>query len=306
MTTINVSNQELETKILEVGSLLGKSSKLVNSDSDLEVCANEIKTGLAHVSDLLKANYPRCDLRKKMIRAVEKSFNQVDSGVELLLEKEISTVNFYTMVAENLTRLQKVKSHIEKLSEERSRIEKKQREKAGIFDGYSTKNYDIKQSPVSKALDVIDKSAHLISMYANYSRELPATEVEANKLGAYIITRMPILPITNPMVYAEDFEKVGFTTKKLGYYAVLENQIIIGIHAKKAKEMNKTTEEFFDIVKTTVQRQMGIVLDTIGNPTGYKNSGYTYFWLVPERSIDALRTKVQKPLNVKNWHFAFR
>jgi len=271
---------------------------------------------LSAIRDKLK-EYPKTELRDKNVLRLDKTYNSVMSALDLYQNDEIDKKEFASFFAKAISRLNKISSSIDNLNLEKAKKEEKKKENQGkkgvalaaksIFDHYDSKDYEDAPPKEDSIMKLLNDAGSAINTYQKYSRQLPATEVESNKMGDFIIHRMPILALTNPLVTSDEYEKAGFITKRIGYYAVVENQLVVGIHSNKIKTTKKIDPKtYLAFLKSKIEREMHTTYQVVGQPTGYKNSGYIYFWLVPERNIDQLRVKAHKPLTVKQWHFAFR
>lgn len=284
-----------------------------NSFNELRNLQNIIEESRDKLKD-----YPRTELRATVMLKLDKIYNGTSSALDLLSREEFDKKDTKKYLEKLTSRLHKIDKVISSLEEERLKAIKKKEEEGSsknkkgvfagrnIFDLYDSKDYVETPPKDDSVIKAINNSEDVIKHYQKYARQLPATEADSESMGDFIINRMPVVALTDPAVNAEEWDRGGFITKSIGFYAVLENQLIIGVHENKLKKKKADPKTYMHAVLSKVQRELHKKLDIIGSPTGYKNSGYIYYWVVPEKNIDQFHARNRKPLKVKKWYFAFR
>lgn len=288
-----------------------KASKILEQDLDTIADLRYVCATLEIARALLKEDFPKSSLRDETILRLDKVYNSTASIMDLVARDEIGRKEAAAYLGKAATRTSKLIKNYKELVEARAKKAQSQNKElesaAGVFDYYNTKDYDEgKPGKVDSVIEVINKSAGAIAEYQKYARQLPATEADSLRMGDFILQKMPIVAMTDPIATPQDFEKGGFTVKPIGFYSVLENQLVLGIHSNRLKEKKVDPETFKTYVIEKLQRELGNRLVVVGKAMGYKNSGYIYYWLVPEKNVDRFRNRAHKPLTVKQWHFAFK
>lgn len=310
LTAKSITSEEALRKAKKVIASV-QASKLVNQDLDTLADLRTVCASLEAARSLLKDDFSKSSLRDETILRLDKVYNSTVSMVDLVSRDEVDRKEAAAYLSKAATRASKLiknyKALVEAKHKKATKTKKDLEQAAGAFDYYNTKDYhDDKPGKVDTVIELINKSGDVISEYQKYARQLPATEADSLKMGDFIMQRMPIVAMTDPIATPQDFEKGGFTIKPIGFYSVLENQLVLGIHANRLKAKKVDPETFKTYVIEKLQRELNKKLIVIGKPMGYKTSGYIYYWLVPEQNVDRFRTRAHKPLTVKQWHFAFK
>lgn len=310
LTAKSITSEEALRKARKVIASV-HASKLVNQDLDTLSSLRTVCATLEVARNLLKDDFAKSDLRDENILRLDKVYNSTVSMIDLVSRDEIDRKEAAEYLSKCVSRTEKLVKGYAKLVEARTKKATKRtldiENAAGVFDYYKTEDYtDGKPEKTDTVIEVINKSAGAISEYQKYARQLPATEADSLKMGDFILQRMPIVAMTDPIATPEDFTKGGFVVKPIGFYSVLENQLVLGIHTNRLKNKNIDPKTYQTYVIEKLEREVHTKLIAIGKPMGYKNSGYTYYWLVPEKTVDNFRTRAHKPLTVKQWHFAFK
>ena len=319
MSMLTAEKSNLETSLKKAKSVISsvEVSKLKLKDEKSFESLRRVQTLMVEARDHL-ASYPRTELRKEAMLRVDKIFNATASAIDLIERDEYSSKDTQTFVEKLNSRVRRVYTTIGALNAERDKsVKKKEAEGStnrskgvfagrGIFDYYDSKDYVDEAPKDDNVMKAINNSEDVIKHYQKFAKQLPATEADAQRMGDFILQRMPVVALTDPAVTAPEFEKAGFVTRPIGFYAVLENQLIMGIRENVLKTKKMDPKTYAKFVLQKVEREMHAKYQMIGQPTGYKNSGYVYYWLVPEKNIDQLRTRAHKALTVKRWYFAFK
>jgi len=310
LTAKSLTSEEALRKAKKVIASV-QASKLAEQDVNALASLRLVCATLEKARDLLKDDFPKSSLRDDAILRLDKVYNSTISMVDLISRDDVDRKEIASYLSKASSRSSKLVKNFKALVEARAKKEQSKNKQlesaAGVFDYYSSKNYnDGKPERTDSVLEVINKSEGAISEYQKYARQLPATEADSLRMGDFILQKMPIVAMTETIATPQDFEKGGFTVKPIGFYSVLENQLVLGIHANRLKTKKVDPETFKTYVIEKLQRELGKRLVVIGKPMGYKNSGYIYYWLVPEQNVDRFRNRTHKPLTIKQWHFAFK
>jgi hypothetical protein len=135
---------------------------------------------------------------------------------------------------------------------------------------------------------------------------------------AFAIARVPIVVIPSKgFLNTEALSQSGFKADSVGGYAVIHNQLVLGINPKELIKLNKGQREqgkeiprekwleAADRVKKLIERQQKIKLTFVVDRP-YGGGGGAWFWLMPEREASLLKNAFPgRAINVKQWGFAF-
>jgi hypothetical protein len=115
----------------------------------------------------------------------------------------------------------------------------------------------------------------------------------------------------------EQLKQSGFKADTVGGYALLHNQLVLGINPQELLKLNKgQREEGKEIpraqwlggaerVKKMIEKQMKVKL-TFVDEKPYGGAGGAWFWLMPEREAAMLKNAFPgKAIHVQKWGFAF-
>lgn len=143
-----------------------------------------------------------------------------------------------------------------------------------------------------------DEAAEVIEQNKKESEKL-----DGLKDKPFMIARVPVVPADN-IVSVEKLRHAGFACESLGGYAVLKNQLVIGINPKSLTKKIKAPDEA-ERLRKQLQSHMKVPLQFVStSPFSYK--GASWFWLMSDRDINALtKTFPGGRLKVMRWGFAF-
>jgi len=182
-----------------------------------------------------------------------------------------------------------------------------------------------------KRLDSEKQLENLIKDVPNLLKRYSKNEKDLNLLIAknFIFARVPIIPLTTPPLLVDELKKFGFQVQTLGGYAVLENQLVLGLNFNFLKQLqedkatkNKKPVDIAEMIVGQLNKSSGKNYQILGdekNPSHSHKTG-SYFWLVPARMVNLMiqstGTKVKtnqgggiakaQRLTVKQWGFAFQ
>lgn len=254
---------------------------------------------LQDTHDKLKEEFKHSDERANILLGVSTIYNRTASVLDLASTKELQREEANTYVAKCIKHAARVKQLVGELrAKEQAKLEVKNQQLAAEYGGAD------KLQRSDKVIDIINKAGPTIQHYQKYASMMPHSAVDAKK--KFIILRAPVVAITNPIVSAEEYDKGGFTSTPVGFYSVIENQLIVGVNALLLKDQQINVEEFRKFVLETAGHKMNTRLITLGKPIGYKNSGYSFSWVIPEKELDHFRSMTHKVLTPTEWGWAFK
>lgn len=135
-------------------------------------------------------------------------------------------------------------------------------------------------------------------MYGDIEKVLQQTQKEADNINAlhrrpFVLTRVPLIPITKAILSVDALKLKGFKADNLGGYPVLHNQLVIGINksmlelkdAEKAKSITpQRMLEQAEKVKKMIEKQMGVKLYFV-DEKAYGAQGGAWYWVMSEREL---------------------
>ncbi len=153
-----------------------------------------------------------------------------------------------------------------------------------------------------KAADVIEK----------HSKE--QTKVTPIQNKPFIVLRLPVVPADGGLS-VDKLTRLGFSTENLSGYAVLHNQLVIGINpneligdtasSMRGETAAKKIREEAERIKKVLEKKTKVRLQFVSEKAFSFESG-TWFWLMPNREIDAFAKAFPgSHIKVQRWGFAF-
>lgn len=175
----------------------------------------------------------------------------------------------------------------------------------GLEKAQST-NSEIASIAMDQAMD--DAKSLVQRNRSKYKKLLPKAN---NSSLLYVVLRLPVIPLMAG-VREKDLKRIGIKTDKVGYYNVLNNQIILGINSEAVKgeiKRNKdikNVEGYATFTKKVLEQKLGTRLVSVGKPVHYlgKRTGFLYFWLMKESQYNKLSQLTSKALSTE-WGLAF-
>lgn len=214
----------------------------------------------------------------------------------------------------------------------------------GIFTGAATDKKSLTLIFAQKARNAIAEliaSAHdrktrleaeshtdsdLDSFYKKAEDVIQRNGTESEKLESikdkpFAIVRVPIVPVGTKMasnipmtLSIERLRRQGFKCESIGGYAVLQNQMVLGIASQGIKK-TKTSEIKTSKKSSEILEEAEHILKLISKETKSKlqfvsqkaigKNGASWFWIMPERELDMLAKVSGGTVNIPMWGFAF-
>ncbi len=163
----------------------------------------------------------------------------------------------------------------------------------------SSNNQDLEQF-FKQAGDVINKHAG------------ESTKLDAISKKPFVLARAPVVP-TGEFVNVEKLVQQGFKTDNLGGYAVLHNQLVIGINSahlgvansgKRDASRDAIIEEADTLRKKISKAKGEKFLFVSETPFKYKTG--SWFWIMSERDLNMLAKAFPGgKAKISRWGFAF-
>ena len=142
-----------------------------------------------------------------------------------------------------------------------------------------------------------EKNRKIIDSLSPHSNKVTIDKKASSKL--FILARVPIIVITNDK--ASYFKNAGFEIKELNRYIILEDQLLIGINTRKGSD-KATVAKVVESLNLNTHEKHRI----IGKPVPINNTGFMWFWVVPEKQVNHYQKMNSVYFNPKGWGFAFK
>ncbi len=293
MTTISDKTLDENVAAVDRGLRRVTASLIIDRDDAAMTRVLSIRETLATLVDQVKAELPRNDERKNLLLGLSIMHNNTASIIDLANEKELTVEAANEFVAKNQKRILKVSTLISSLREVAAKKSRASEETEIDSDGHTLQELVIMQD------DAIRK-------YQPYRELLPKTNREVNK--PFIIQRVPIQAKTKPFISPADFQKAGFNSTPIDeVYAVIENQMVLGLNVRKLREEKKDVKEYRKaIIKIISAKHHTKFIELSEMRPGLGNTGFVYSWIMEEKEYDRILKATHKRLNIVEWGFAFR
>jgi hypothetical protein len=157
------------------------------------------------------------------------------------------------------------------------------------------------------------------SYYADVTKVLAATQQQSQNLDGlktrpFVVARAPVIPMAKSGLNPTKLQQQGFKTDNMAGYPVMHNQLVLGINKSmlelKDKEKSKSIKSdrvFAEAlkVKAVIEKQTKQKLFFVDEkPHGA--SGGSWFWLMPEREINAFaKAFPDRHVSLLRFGFAF-
>lgn len=248
-------------------------------------------------------DYPRTNTRKTLNSTMAVVYNEAASIVDLLGSGDASKKDIVSFLENANSNLHSAMEIAKIAKNEKLKRTNPASEKAGIFDNYDTKNFST-EMPTDTVLKKLLESEPVIQNFQRYSMLLPHLESEVKNV--FSIKRLPVIAIFQNPITTQELEHSGFLVSKIGFYPILQNQIVVGLAEKKMAEKKMDSKKFLNTLLSKIERETHSKYQIIGKPTGFRQSGMLYYWLASENNINKMRAKVGKSFLVRQWQFPFR
>lgn len=158
-----------------------------------------------------------------------------------------------------------------------------------------------------------DEIENILEQTSKEGKALPSV-----KGKAFAIARVPVVVIpAKGFLDVDALKRGGFKVDRISDYALIHNQLVLGINPQELIKLNKgQREQGKEIprsqwlaaatkVKAIIEKQLKVKL-AIVDEKPYGAAGGAWFWLMPDREIVLLKNAFPgKAVHVKSWGFAF-
>lgn len=143
----------------------------------------------------------------------------------------------------------------------------------------------------------IEIDADSEDMYGDIAKVLKQTQKESDNLNAltkrpFVITRVPIIPLSKTTISIDKLKLKGFKADNLGGYPVLHNQLVLGINKSMLNQKDPSkpikSEDILEQakkVKSMIEKQYKMKLVFVDEKP-YGAQGGAWYWLMPERELN--------------------
>lgn len=201
----------------------------------------------------------------------------------------------------------------------RKKTEAEERSESLLGDDDFDEQVEKHSNKSEKNLDkLLEKAPSLIKKYSRASKLL--TEIYSKK---FILAKgIPVVPLTTPIMSFDELKKMQFPVDKIGQYTVIEDQMVLGINVRWAKQIKKDTkrtpsqfaEDMVKQMNARTNKHFMILGPAYGHKVGF------FFWIAPEHQVDLMikatgglrkakkggdHVPMNKRLVVTRWGFAF-
>lgn len=159
-----------------------------------------------------------------------------------------------------------------------------------------------------KMLAESQKDSDLDEFYKMADEVIKKNAGEADKLmsikdKAFVIARAPVVP-ADAQVNVEKLKRAGVKCESLAGYAVIHNQLVIGINGTKLPKGVKAPAEA-ERLRKGLEKQMGTKLQFV-SPKAAPYKGGAWFWLMSDRDLEIMaRAFPGGQIKVSIWGMAF-
>ena len=145
-----------------------------------------------------------------------------------------------------------------------------------------TKNEEESDDPE----EVSDKK--IATVYRKFQADMPKPAHSVKHLS--VMVDVPVLPVFQHPVDAGKLKRAGIAaTEFSGFYVVLENQRLIGMNTAALRKADMDFNEYLKSVLLALKNRTGKQwLQPCERAIAYRNDGYKYYWVMPERQLTVL------------------
>ncbi len=173
---------------------------------------------------------------------------------------------------------------------------------------------------INKIMAESSDSSDMDEVYRNAADVIQKNSQESHKLApikdkAYVFARVPVVP-ANDNISAEKLARAGMKVERIGNYPVFHNQLVVGISPKhllgehggavKGPTAAKAIRAEADRLRKALQKKLNVNLQFVSPDYSFSYGGGTWFWLMDDKSIDAMATALPGKVKITRWGFAFQ
>lgn len=314
---VRAKNQSQMTKLLPqlmVGSKQGPTEEQVRAKMEqriasLKILKDTLVKANMKVADLYMADkstrLKRLTTAKKSVEAILKEKlpqgvgRQVEACINELTSLREGVFTGAATTKKSLAVLASTEAvaHVERILETaQARLAKAKAEALGMPTAGSEEGLDFEE--VSKILKQTQKESKNIVQL---------------KTRPFVIARVPVIPITKGFINIERLKSQGMNVETIGGYAVVHNQLVIGINRSMLglsdSEKHRSTDpkriqaaalEILKSIQKTTKQKLQFVDDR-----AFGAVGGAWFWVMPERDLNLFASVMPgKVVHLERWGFA--
>lgn len=115
----------------------------------------------------------------------------------------------------------------------------------------------------------------------------------------FIIARLPVVP-ADSFISVDKLKKTGILCDSISGYAVINDQILLGI-SRKLLAPNLTVKDEAERLRKALQKETKTKLNFV-SPKAYAFKGRAWFWLMHDKDLDLLATACTgSQVNIQSW-----
>lgn len=140
-------------------------------------------------------------------------------------------------------------------------------------------------------------------------KETSKERVKLESLGTkpYTIARVPVVPVYQGYVNIDRAYQAGIHVESLGGYALVHNQMVIGISRTAVEEIKKgkmKSKQFLDTLLPSLEKATGKKLYLVSDK-GEHAAGGMWYWVADAATLNALQNNVIGKSKLLGWGFGF-
>lgn len=135
-----------------------------------------------------------------------------------------------------------------------------------------------------------------------------AKQLERLTKKPFVVARVPIVPISSPVMNVGILNRSGIKAEQLAGYPLIHNQMVIGISKdatvlETRKRNQKPLEAAREILSQLVgQTQRDYIFVT---ENGFRSHGGIWFWVATKQEVNAFIKAANNRLKIDRWGFGF-
>jgi uncharacterized protein YegJ (DUF2314 family) len=141
-----------------------------------------------------------------------------------------------------------------------------------------------------------------------------AVKLDDIQTKPFVIARVPVVA-ADSIINIDKLSRLGFKVDNLSGYAVIHNQLVIGISPRsvlgdkagaiKSEKTATAIREEADRLRKLLQKKMGVKLQLVSDKS-YSFKKGTWFWLMTDKELDSLASVINgNHVKIQRWGFAF-
>ena len=290
--------QELSTATSKIA---GMSEGHVVGKVGTAKLGNTLKA-LAEAREVLRTGSQKRSPEVLEVRAsIDFVYNHASSLRDALLARDASSEDILKFRKTSLIKLQSAVNQLNEIPLAKTKVDE---ESADWVKTLATVKHSVPVESSAADLDkAMDEAKGIISRNKSFKRRLPSTTDSTKK---FVLVEMPIIPLFSTVITADEMHKAGFDAESIGFYHVLADQRVLGLNTALIKKEGIDDEHLIELVLESLRHRTNKKWSLASDhASGHKTSGYTYYWIMPDRELNALLGAGKGKAYVTEWGFAF-